>query len=108
MKCNLASGGTEFCFKSAFDEDLADFSPGVQLEVADMARFAVGDADWMDSCTSADNDLINKLWRSQRTVSNVVVPTGMLGVTLLRWRSLARSVRHARRPRMLAKTGGDN
>ena len=106
MKCNLVSGGAEFCFKSAFDEDLADFSPGVQLEVADMARFEAGDAEWMDSCTAADNDLINQLWRSRRTVSNVVVPVGMLGSALLRGRSLARSVHPGRRPRMLAKTGG--
>src|SRR2546421_542980 len=55
MKCNLVSGQAVFCFKSAFDEGVAAMSPGVQLEVADMAEFEVGDAEWMDSCTAVDN-----------------------------------------------------
>ena len=32
MKCNLYSGEGGFCFKTAYDEQLARFSPGVQLE----------------------------------------------------------------------------
>lgn len=106
VKCNLLSGRAAFCFKSAFDEDLAGLSPGVQLEVDDMARFEAGEAEWMDSCTTADNVMINQLWHSRRTLSDVVIPVGTLGAALLRGISLAGSVRpRARRAPPATTTG---
>ncbi len=106
MKCNLVSGRAVFCFKSAFDEELAAMSPGVQLEVADMAEFEVGHAEWMDSCTAVDNAMINQLWRSRRTLYDVAVPVGALGSVLLRGVSRVDGARSRRRSRVEARRAG--
>ena len=40
MKCNIYAGEGGFCFKIAYDEQLARFSPGVQLERENVRVFA--------------------------------------------------------------------
>jgi CelD/BcsL family acetyltransferase involved in cellulose biosynthesis len=100
MKCNLVAGRAVFCFKSAFDEGVAAMSPGVQLEVSDLAAFEAGDAEWMDSCAAVDNEMINQLYPSRRTLFDVAVPVGDLGATLLRGISRADRARSRDRSRV--------
>jgi len=47
---------------------------------------------WMDSCTSAGNAMINRLWQDRRALQTLVVATGkspgrlaLSCVPLLRW-----------------------
>ncbi len=76
MKCNLLAGDAVFCFKIAFDEEWARFSPGVLLEVENVERFHAGEATWMDSCADPDNAMINRLWPDRRRISTLLVPCG--------------------------------
>lgn len=77
MKCNLLAGGTAFCFKIAYDEELARFSPGIQLEVDNVRAFEQSeDLELMDSCAMPNNQMINRLWSGRREISAVAVPLG--------------------------------
>lgn len=80
MKCNVHAGAGSFCFKIAFDEELARFSPGIQLEIANIEWFHRGEAAWMDSCAAPTNWMINRLWEHRRRLQTLVVtPSGLRG-----------------------------
>jgi CelD/BcsL family acetyltransferase involved in cellulose biosynthesis len=77
MQCNLLAGEGLFCFKVAYDEDLAAYSPGAQLELGAVSEFhRRDDVEWMDSCAAPDNELINRLWPDRRRIASVVVARG--------------------------------
>jgi CelD/BcsL family acetyltransferase involved in cellulose biosynthesis len=74
MKCNLAAGQGIFCFKIGHDSELRRFSPGVQLERANVEVFHEQRGErFMDSCADPDNDMINRLWPDRCTVTSVVL-----------------------------------
>lgn len=82
MKCNLREGDVTFCFKIAYDETLHRFSPGIQLELANIDRFHDDPAlaSWQDSCAWHHNAMINRLWPDRRRCQTLLVPTaGPLG-----------------------------
>ena len=62
MKCNLRAGGVLFTFKIAFDEDLAQYSPGKQLDLENIRIFNEEDKEKvMDSCAVPSNATINRM-----------------------------------------------
>jgi hypothetical protein len=74
MKCNIAADDTLFCFKIGHDEELRRFSPGVQLERANVGIFhAQREERLMDSCAAPDNVMINRLWPNRRSIISLVV-----------------------------------
>ncbi len=74
FKCNLLAGSVVFCFKIAFNEEYARFSPGVQLEVAMAGLFHERtELTSMDSCAEPGNQMINRLWPDRRTITSVLV-----------------------------------
>ena len=74
MKCNLTAGEGAFCFKIAYDEELARFSPGVQLERENIRVFHEGrNEQWQDSCADPENTMINRLWPDRRRIRTVVL-----------------------------------
>jgi hypothetical protein len=75
-KVNVVSGDAVFCFKIAYDEEFARFSPGVQLELDNVEIFHGTSAAWSDSCADSDNEMINRLWPDRRPVATLLVPTG--------------------------------
>lgn len=81
MKCNLLAGDAVYCFKIGYDEELSRYSPGIQLELDNVAHFhARGESEWMDSCATPDNQMINRLWPDRRRVAIVMIPApGALG-----------------------------
>jgi CelD/BcsL family acetyltransferase involved in cellulose biosynthesis len=84
MKCNFFAGEGAFCFKIAFDDELARFSPGVQLERENVRIFHErGAVEWEDSCADPANAMINRLWPDRRRISATVLsPAGLrAGVT---------------------------
>ena len=99
MQCNLTAGDTLFCFKVAYDDELARFSPGVQLELAAVDVFhAAGELALVDSCAEPDNELINGLWPDRRTLSTLVFPAaGVRGRMRLSALRLAAAVRRRTR-----------
>jgi CelD/BcsL family acetyltransferase involved in cellulose biosynthesis len=93
--CNLISGSTLFMFKIAFDEQLARFSPGIQLLVATVERFEGSPAlERVDSCALPGNEMINRLWAGRRELCSAALPApgalGRLGAGAVRAGSFAR------------------
>jgi CelD/BcsL family acetyltransferase involved in cellulose biosynthesis len=72
MKCNLRAGDGLFAFKIAFDDSLAKFSPGIQLELDCVRRFDGSGAAWFDSCAEPDNKMINRLWPDRRRLQTLI------------------------------------
>jgi CelD/BcsL family acetyltransferase involved in cellulose biosynthesis len=78
MKCDLRSGKTGFTFKTAYDESMAEYSPGVLLELANLRRLQVArDLDWIDSC-SMPRSMLSTLWTERRTIQTLLVTTDRL------------------------------
>jgi hypothetical protein len=65
-----------FSYKTAFDERLARFSPGVLLQRENLALLDREGIDWCDSCAAADHPMIDHLWRERRAVGRVSVAIG--------------------------------
>ena len=99
-KCNLIAGEGVFCFKIGFDENWARFSPGRQLEAANIDIFhANPQLAWMDSCAEPTNQMINRLWPDRRTIEVKAVTGGGTG------RAAERVFRAAVQTRDLIKKG---
>ena len=70
----LASGNTAWFWKIAYDEDLARFSPGVQLAIdcTESLLAAAGPAR-VDSCATAGHPMIDHLWRERLALSDRLI-----------------------------------
>ncbi len=99
MKCNIYAGDGGFCFKIAYDEQLARFSPGVQLERENVRVFAERRQEcWQDSCADPDNTMINRLWPDRRSLTTLVLaPPGRRAMAFRHLVGAARAVRARRR-----------
>ena len=63
LRRSFLAGAGSFAFKTTYDEAYRRFSPGVLLELDNLRRLGGSPAvRWMDSCTAADNFVINGLW----------------------------------------------
>lgn len=69
MLVNFRHLAGAFSFKIAFDEEMGRFSPGVLIEIANLAAVqgdpAIG---WMDSCAAPDHPMIDSLWAERRSI----------------------------------------
>jgi CelD/BcsL family acetyltransferase involved in cellulose biosynthesis len=74
MLVNLLAPPGAFSFKTAFDERLSRFSPGVLLQIENLQLLARGDIGWMDSCAVENHPMINSLWGERRGIVRVSVP----------------------------------
>ncbi|WP_156442772.1 MULTISPECIES: GNAT family N-acetyltransferase [unclassified Sphingomonas] len=74
MLVNLLAPPGAFSFKTAFDERLSRFSPGVLLQIDNLQLLARGDIAWMDSCAVENHPMINSLWGERRAIVRVSVP----------------------------------
>ena len=99
-RCAFVAGEGSFAFKTAYDEEFAEFSPGAMLEMDSIEQLqALPGVRWMDSCAAADNFLVNRLSNDRKTIQSLAVGSGALGdlvisgLPLLRWtrRILTRS-----------------
>jgi hypothetical protein len=91
-RCAFVAGEGSFAFKTAYDEEFADFSPGTMLEMDSIQQLrALPGVLWMDSCAAADNFLVNRLSNDRKTIQTLTVGSGALGelvvssLPLLRW-----------------------
>lgn len=74
-----------FSFKIAFDEEMGRFSPGILIEIANLAAVQ-GDTAirWMDSCAAPDHPMIDSLWAERRSIVQYRVALKGVGGTRLR------------------------
>ncbi|QKG69967.1 GNAT family N-acetyltransferase [Erythrobacter mangrovi] len=61
----LAEPGA-YSFKTSFDEDFARFSPGLLLQVENLALLEDPVLEWCDSCAAVDHPMIERIWRDRR------------------------------------------
>jgi hypothetical protein len=75
QNCYFRAGCGSFHFKPAFDEEYARFSPGFHME-CELIRYLHSrpEIEWMDSVTTADNELYNRLFLGRRTIQSLAIP----------------------------------
>jgi hypothetical protein len=91
MICDLFAPPARFAFKVAFDEGYAKFSPGVLLELENIRRAHAQKAqglEWLDSCTSPDNSMLNRLWLERRPFYDLHISNGSYWVDAYRLTAL--------------------
>lgn len=74
MLVNFLAEPGSFSFKTAFDEEFARFSPGVLLQIENLAILDRPDIFWMDSCAAEQHSMIDSLWGERRALIRVTVP----------------------------------
>lgn len=75
MQCTLLASATAFSFKIAYEEQLARFSPGIQLEL-EFARVFSSEMPGIaitDSCAIPSNEMINRLWPDRRSLQDLAL-----------------------------------
>ena len=70
----LIAGHRAFYWKTAYDEDFAATSPGVQLTLAHSRRLATRtDLDLVDSCAVEDHPMIGRVWSDSIAFQDVAI-----------------------------------
>ena len=73
MMCCVRSGDGIFAYRTAYDEELAKFGPGVELFLAAMEHFDRNtDARWFDTCSARDNEHLLGLFPDRRAMATVM------------------------------------
>ncbi len=84
LRCSFLAGDGAFAFKTCYNESFSRFSPGVLLELDNLHRLGRQSAvHWMDSCTAADNFIVNGLWDHLRALRSLTASTGRWAGNLL-------------------------
>ena len=65
-----------FAYKTAFDEEFARFSPGMQLQVENLALLEDESIAWCDSCAEPGHSMIERIWTERRPFAFFTVPIG--------------------------------
>jgi hypothetical protein len=76
MLVNFLTPPGAFSFKTAFDEDYARFSPGVLLQIENLALLERENIQWCDSCAAQDHPMIDSLWGGRRAIGRYSVAIG--------------------------------
>lgn len=79
MLVNFFCAPGSFSFKTAFDEDYARFSPGVLLQIENLALLEHPEIAWCDSCAAEGHPMIDGLWTGRRAVGRYSVAIGGSG-----------------------------
>ena len=66
MLVNFITAPGAYSFKTAFDEDYARFSPGMLLQLENLALLERPELRWADSCAAEGHPMIERLWRGRR------------------------------------------
>lgn len=76
MLASLIALPGAFSYKTAFDERFARFSPGVLLQLENLALLERPGICWADSCAAPDHPMIDSLWRERRPLGRVSIAIG--------------------------------
>ena len=96
MLATFLTGAGAYSFKTAFDEYYARYSPGMQLQIENLALLADPAIEWCDSCAAQDHAMIDRIWRERRQIEWLSIPIGngprrlagnlWTAIEALRWR----------------------
>ena len=76
MLVNFLTPPGSFSFKTVFDESFARFSPGVLIQLDNLAILEDPDIGWMDSCAVENHPMIDSLWTERRAIVRVTIRLG--------------------------------
>ena len=76
MLCNFIASPLSFAFKTTYDEALSKLSPGVLLQVENLALLGRMDIAMSDSCAAPGHPMIDHLWFDRRQILKVSLPIG--------------------------------
>lgn len=65
-----------FGFKTAYDESLAKLSPGMLLQVENLAILDCKSVTLSDSCAAPDHPMIGQIWPDRREIAMLTIPIG--------------------------------
>ncbi len=80
MTISLGCGESWWLWKIAYDEGLANVSPGVRLVIALTDEVAAGGHGHWDSCALPGIGMIERLWRARRPYSDLLIVSGTGGI----------------------------
>lgn len=66
MLVNFLTPPGAYSFKTAYDETFARFSPGMLLQLENLALIERPGIAWADSCAAEGHPMIERLWRARR------------------------------------------
>jgi CelD/BcsL family acetyltransferase involved in cellulose biosynthesis len=102
MLVNFAGPKGGFSFKIAIDPAFSRYSPGVLVEIDNLARVLdAGRMPWMDSCAAPDHPMIDGLWAERRIIGQYRIALKKPGLLGLRGRIVragigaAETIKHA-------------
>jgi hypothetical protein len=94
MLVNFLTPPGSWSFKIAYDEALARFSPGVMIELRNLAQVLGNlELEWMDSCAVENHPMIDSIWAERRSIVQVSIP--LTGVRRLATYHLCRAAETA-------------
>lgn len=76
MLANFLTPPGAYSFKTAFDEDYARFSPGVLLQIENLALLDRDGIKWCDSCAAPNHPMIDSLWSGRRSIGRYSIAIG--------------------------------
>lgn len=79
MLVNFHASPGSFSFKTAFDEDFARYSPGVLLQIENLALLERSDLQWCDSCAAQGHPMIDSIWTGRRSIGRYSIAIGGSG-----------------------------
>jgi CelD/BcsL family acetyltransferase involved in cellulose biosynthesis len=76
MLANFITPPGAYSYKTAFDEAYARFSPGMLLQLENLALLERPEVQWADSCAAEGHPMIERLWRGQRRMVSINIAIG--------------------------------
>lgn len=76
MLANFICPPGAYSFKTAYDERYARYSPGLLLQLENLALLDRGDVEWADSCAAEGHPMIERLWRDRRELVGINIALG--------------------------------
>lgn len=76
MLANFLTAPGAYSYKTAFDEAFARFSPGMLLQLENLALLERDGIQWADSCAVEGHPMIERLWRDARRMASLNIAIG--------------------------------
>jgi CelD/BcsL family acetyltransferase involved in cellulose biosynthesis len=76
MLANFITVPGAYSYKTAYDEAYARFSPGMLLQLENLALLERPEVQWADSCAAEGHPMIERLWRGQRRMVSINIAIG--------------------------------
>ncbi len=96
MLCDLVAGDSRYSFKTAFDDNYKEYSPGMMAELRNIESMHDNGVTFVDSCTLPNNETINRIWGGRIRFQSLVIPLrGKLSQWAVAALPILQQLRHA-------------